>query len=83
MWLVSWGIRDNIVFFAGKAPNHIAKITLAIVLFVVTSITAIVRWRNPKLFHSHGKALYVTAYFVSFVLVFVLGFLGGVIVYGF
>ena len=77
------GIRDNIVFFAGKAPNHTAKIILAIVLFAVTSIAAIIRWRNPRLFHSQGKALYITAYFVSFGLVFVLGFLGGVIVYGF
>jgi uncharacterized membrane protein len=77
------GIRDNIAYYNGAAPNHVAKIILASVLFVITIITAIVRWRNPKLFHSHGKALYVTAYFVSFALVSVLGFLGGVIIYGF
>jgi uncharacterized membrane protein len=77
------GIRDNIAYYNGAAPNHVAKIILASVLFVITTITAIVRWRNPKLFHSHGKALYVTAYFVSFALVSVLGFLGGVIIYGF
>ena len=77
------GIRDNIVFFAGQAPNHVAKIILATVLLIITGTTAIIRWRNPSLFHSQGKALYVAAYFVSFGLVFVLGFLGGVIVYGF
>lgn len=77
------GIRDNIAFYNGGAPNHVAKIILATVLFAVTAVMAIVRWRNPELFHSHGKALYVAAYFVSFALVFVLGFLGGVIIYGF
>lgn len=77
------GIRDNIVFFHGKAPNHIAKIILASTLFVLTSTMAIVRWRNPNLFNSRGKALYVAAYFVGFAIVAVLGFLGGVIMYGF
>jgi uncharacterized membrane protein len=78
-----FGERDNLVLYNGRAANHWVKIVLAIVLFIITSVTAIVRWRNPKLFHSHGKALYVAAYFVSFVIVAVLGFLGGVIVYGF
>ena len=77
------GMRDNSVFYNGDAPNYGTKIILATILFVVTTATAIVRWRNPNLFHSRGKALYVAAYFVSFVLVSVLGFLGGVILYGF
>jgi uncharacterized membrane protein len=77
------GIRDNLVFYHGSAANHVVKIILAIILFVVTSTTALIRWKNPKLFHSHSKAIYVAAYFVSFVLVAILGFLGGVIVYGF
>jgi uncharacterized membrane protein len=77
------GIRDNIVFYGGQAPNHLAKIILATILLVLTSVTAIVRWRNPNLFHSSGKALYVAAYFVCFGIVSVLGFLGAVIIYGF
>jgi uncharacterized membrane protein len=77
------GIRDNIVFYHGGAANHAAKITLASILLVVTSAMAILRWRNPKLFHSRGKWLYVAGYFVSFALAAVLGFLGGVIIYGF
>ena len=77
------GIRDNLVFYNGRAANHNVKITLAIILFLVTSATALMRWRHPDVFHSHGKAIYVTAYFVSFALAAVLGFLGGVIVYGF
>jgi len=78
------GIRDNINLYAGQAPNHMAKIVLATVLLIVTATTAIVRWRNKNLFHARtGKVLYVAAYFVSFILVAVLGFLGGVILYGF
>ena len=78
------GIRDNNYFYGGIAPNHSAKIILASILFVVTAATALARWRNPKLFHARsGKVFYVLAYFVSFGLVSVLGFLGGVILYGF
>ncbi|HTX90764.1 MAG TPA: DUF2231 domain-containing protein [Anaerolineales bacterium] len=78
-----FGVHDNIVFYHGRAANHVAKIVLGIVLFIITTVTALIRWRNPKLFHSHGKAIYVTSYVVSFLIVSVLGFLGGVIVYGF
>ena len=78
------GIRDNIVFFNGGAPNYIVKIILASTLFVITTITAIARWRNKELFYARTtKALYVSAYFVSFAIAAVLGFLGGVIIYGF
>jgi uncharacterized membrane protein len=76
------GIRDNIVFYHGMAANHSLKIILASVLFVVTSVTAIIRWKKPELFHSGAKAIYVAAYFISFALVTVLGFLGGVILFG-
>jgi uncharacterized membrane protein len=77
------GIRDNIYYFHGLAPNHIAKIILAVTLFVVTTATAFARWRYPELIHSRSaKVFYVLAYCVSFALAIVLGFLGGVIVYG-
>ena len=77
------GIRDNIVFYNGGAPNYVAKIILASSLLLITTATAIARWRNPKLFQSRGKGIYVASYFVSFALAAVLGFLGAVIVYGF
>jgi len=77
------GFRDNIMFYNGGAPNHNAKIILAGLLFLITSSTAIIRWRKPRLFQSHGKAIYIASYFVSFALAAVLGFLGAVIVYGF
>jgi uncharacterized membrane protein len=80
----SFGIRDNIVFRAGGAPNHVAKIILASTLFVITTILAIARWRNKELFYAKStKVLYVAAYFVSFTIAAVLGFLGAIIVYGF
>jgi uncharacterized membrane protein len=78
-----FGIRDNAVIFKGAAPNHIAKIAIASILFVLTSAIALLRWRNPELFHSRHKALYLIGHFVCFALVSVQGFLGGIIVYGF
>lgn len=78
------GILDNARFYAGQAPNHVAKIILASTLLVVTTLTAIFRWRNKDLFQAGArKAFYVAAYFVSFALAAILGFLGGVILYGF
>jgi uncharacterized membrane protein len=77
------GILDNFTFYLGNAANNVVKIILASFLFVVTSATAILRWRYPSLFHGKYKAIYVASYFFCFALVAVLGFLGGVIVHGF
>jgi uncharacterized membrane protein len=76
------GLYDNQVNYEGDAPNAILKITLATVLLLITTITAIARWRNPDLFNK-SKPLYVAAYFLSFGLALTLAFLGGVILYGF
>ncbi len=76
------GLYDNQVNYVGDAPNAGLKITLATVLLLVTTLTAIIRWKNPDLFEK-SKAMYVAAYFVSFGLAIVLAFLGGVILYGF
>jgi phosphoglycerol transferase MdoB-like AlkP superfamily enzyme len=71
------------VFYSGGAPNHVAKIILASILFIFTAITAVARWNKKDLFYSRStKALYVAAYFVSFAIASVLGFLGGVILFG-
>ena len=78
------GIRDNIHFYNGLAANHITKIILASSLFLITTLAAYARWKNPDLFHMRiSKVFYRLAYFVSFGIAIVLGFLGGVIVYGF
>lgn len=76
------GLYDNQINYVGDAPNDGLKITLATVLLLLTTVTAIARWRNPDLFEK-SKALYVGAYFLSFGLALTLAFLGGVILYGF
>jgi uncharacterized membrane protein len=77
------GLIDNAEIYGGQAPNVSAKIVLAIILLVVTASIAFFRWRNPQLLHSRAGAVYVGAYVISFLLASVLGFLGGVILYGF
>lgn len=76
------GLYDNQVNYLGDAPNDGLKITLALALLILTTVTTIARWRNPDLFNK-SKSLYVAAYFTSFGLALVLAFLGGVILYGF
>lgn len=77
------GIRDNIVYYNGAAPNHTAKIVIASILLVIVSATALLRWKYPNLFHMRpSRVYYVAAYFVNFFLASLLGLLGGIIVYG-
>lgn len=77
------GMMDNLSIYEGQAPNASWKVTLAMTLFIITALTAILRGRKPDLFNSRARGLYVAAYFISFLLASVLGFLGGVILYGF
>jgi uncharacterized membrane protein len=77
------GIYDNIINYDGKAPNAPVKIILATTLLIITATTSFFRWRNPNLFSSRVRPLYVSAYLASFALALVLAFLGGVILYGF
>jgi len=77
------GIYDNATRWDGRAENYQYKIVLAILLFLVTTSISILRWRKPDLFEQKStKYLYVGAYAVSFALAAVLGFLGGIIVFG-
>lgn len=77
------GWLDNRNTYDGIAPNANAKIVLASILFVITLLVTVARWRRPDLFHSPLRLPYIGGYFASFALVAVLGFLGGVILYGF
>jgi uncharacterized membrane protein len=77
------GVMDNVKNYAGDAPNAGTKISLAIVLFVLTSGISIVRLRNPDLFQRANRFLYIASYGISFAIALVLAFLGGVILYGF
>ena len=77
------GIRSNIENYDGVAPNAMIKISLASILILITGITVYSRWRNPKLIESPARPIYITAYLISFVIVLILAFLGGVILYGY
>ena len=78
------GMLDNLSTYDGQAPNAGVKIVLATLLLILTSATAILRTRNPKLFETPAsRPWYVAAHFLSFGLAAALGFLGGVILYGF
>jgi uncharacterized membrane protein len=80
----AFGIRDNIILFGGKAPNHDAKIILAIIFFLISTVTIGVRWKRKIMFQDKASQLfYAAACFICFALVAVLAFLGGVITYGF
>jgi uncharacterized membrane protein len=78
------GYRDHLVRFEGDAPYVSLKIFLAITLFLLTTVTAISRWRRPEIaWEPSTTVLYLAAFGGSFALAVVLGFLGGAILYGF
>jgi uncharacterized membrane protein len=78
------GLRDNIVHFEGNAPYMNIKIFLGSSLLLLASVTALVRRRNAELlWNPSTRILYVAAYVGCFLLVAVLGFVGGAILYGF
>ena len=76
------GVNDNIRNYEGEAPNASVKITLAIVLFLLTTGISIVRYRNPEIFTRGNRLVYIAAYGLSFLIALILAFLGGVILYG-
>jgi len=78
------GIYDNATRFAGAAPNAYLKIFLAVSLLVLASVATLGRWRRPQiLWQPATRVLYLAAFASSFLLAGALGFLGGVIVYGY
>ena len=78
------GFGDNIRNYEGQAPNASLKIVLASTLLIITILTSVSRWKYPALFETLGvRWVYISAYGISFFLALMLGFLGGVILYGF
>jgi uncharacterized membrane protein len=78
------GVRDNLVRFEGDAPLANVKIFLGISLFVLTAVITVSRWRQPELLWKPSTMiLYGLGFAGSFALALTLGFLGGVILYGF
>jgi uncharacterized membrane protein len=76
------GVSDNIKNYEGTAPNASVKITLAIILFLLTTGISILRYRNPEIFTRGNRLIYIGSYGLSFLIALVLAFLGGVILYG-
>ncbi len=79
----SIGYLDNLKNYTGAAPNAMWKITLAIILFILTVSISIARYRNPDLLWKGQRFLYIASLGISFAITIVLGFLGSVILYGF
>jgi uncharacterized membrane protein len=78
------GYRDNIVRFEGDAPLVNVKIFLALTLLVLTLGITVSRWRDREiLWRPSTMVMYLLAFAGSFLLAATLGFLGGVILYGF
>jgi len=77
------GYLDNANNYDGLAPNAGVKIILAALLLLLTAGISISRYRNPNLFQTANRFLYVGSYALSFLIAFILAFLGGIILYGF
>src|SRR5215510_2820061 len=77
------GYLDNIKNYLGDAPNASVKIVLATILFLLATGISIVRYRNPEIFNKGNRLVYAASYGLSFLIAFVLAFLGGIILYGF
>ena len=75
------GVYDNNLNYDGLAPNAPIKLALGLTLSLLTVGLVIFRWRKPDLFDRH-RLLYILVYGVCFGIALVLGFLGGVILYG-
>ena len=78
------GIMDNLSRYEGDAPLTNVKLFLGLSLFILTLVLTVSRWRQPRLlWQPSSMVLYVLGFAGSFALAATLGFLGGVILYGF
>jgi uncharacterized membrane protein len=78
------GMRDNLARYEGDAPYAPLKIFLAVTLLLLTLTLTFSRWRKPEVLWTPGTmVLYVAGFGGSFALAATLGFIGGVILYGF
>ena len=78
------GYRDYVVRLEGDAPYASVKMFLAVSLLLLTAGIAVARWRKPDmLWKPSTMVFYILAFLGSFAIASTLGFLGGVILYGF
>ena len=77
------GYQDHLDRFGGETPQAPAKIFLAISLIVLTTVITISRRRKPEITWTPSTmVLYVAGFAAAFAIAGTLGFLGGVILYG-
>ena len=83
--LAGWsGMQINLAQHAGIATNSNVKFFLAFTLLILALVMFIARAMSHRLlWRPHTMVLYLFGYFLCFALAGTLGFLGGVIVYGF
>lgn len=78
------GVRDNVVRYEGEASLAEVKIFLGASLIVLMLVIVVSRWRRPEILWTPSTMiLYLLGFAGSFALAATLGFLGGVILYGF
>lgn len=78
------GLQINLADYAGAAPNSNVKFFLAITLTVLSLFLLVGRLASDRiLWKPNTMVLYVAGFVLNFALAGALGFLGGVIVYGF
>ena len=78
------GVRDNLVRFEGEAPLAGVKVFLGVSLIVLLAVIVFSRWRKPDILWTPATMiLYLLGFAGGFALAATLGFLGGVILYGF
>jgi uncharacterized membrane protein len=78
------GIQTNLTDYAGAAPNSNVKFFLAATLAVLSLLLLIGRLSSSRiLWKPNTMLLYVAGFAFNFALAATLGFLGGVIIYGF
>jgi uncharacterized membrane protein len=77
------GMLENQTLYAGNAPNGTLKVTLAVLLLLISAGATFWRWRRPDILNrSPSKYLYLVAFIISAGLTTLLGALGGIIVWG-
>ncbi|RMF05798.1 MAG: DUF2231 domain-containing protein [Chloroflexi bacterium] len=78
------GFRDHLVRFEGDTPYASAKIFMALTLLLLATALTVARWRSPELLWKPATMLLTVLGFAAcFALASTLGFLGGIILYGF
>lgn len=77
------GYHDSVVRYEGNAPLVPVKVFLGLSLVVLATITVVLRGgQAAAVWQRSSSVLYLVAFLAGFAIAAVLGFFGGVIVYG-